>query len=53
MRYLLFILGVLFRQQKRVRETDYLGFEAFTRPSETNDSPATPTPAVKVLQKAA
>ncbi len=54
MRYLLFLLGLLFRRHERVHgETDFLGFEAFTRPNGADDSSTTSSPADKAIQKAA
>ncbi len=55
MKHLLFILGLLFRRSKRVRnENDFLGFEAFTRPTVTNDGPTTSSPdAATLIQKTA
>ena len=54
MRYLLFILGLLFRLHQRVNgETDFLGFEAFTRPNGTNDVSSTSSPADKAIRKMA
>ena len=55
MKHLLFILGLLFRRSKSVRdETDFLGFEAFTRPTGTNDGTVLSSPdAAKLIQKAA
>lgn len=55
MRLFLFIVGLLFRRFERVHgEMDFLGFEAYTRPNETNgsSSPSTP-PADKEYLKAA
>jgi len=34
-------------------ETDFLGFEAFTRPNATNDSSTTSSPADKAFRQAA
>ncbi len=55
MKHLLFILGLFFRRSKRVRdEADFLGFEAFTRPTGTNDGPTISSPeAATLIQKAA
>ncbi|MGE5174189.1 MAG: hypothetical protein ACM3MD_10220 [Betaproteobacteria bacterium] len=55
MKHLLFILGLLFRRSKRVSdETDFLGFEVFTRPTGTNDDSTISSPdADKLIRKAA
>lgn len=54
MRYLSFILGLLFRRHGRAQgETDFLGFEAFTRPIVTNDSSTVFSPADKAIRKMA
>ena len=54
MRHFFFILGLLFRRNERVHgETDFLGFEAFTRPIGTNDSSTASSPADKALRKTA
>ncbi len=50
MKHLLFILGLLFRRSKRVSdEADFLGFEAFTRPTGTNDGPTISSPDAATL----
>jgi hypothetical protein len=42
MRHIFFILELLFRRHERVHgETDFLGFEAFTQQTGTNDSSTT------------
>jgi hypothetical protein len=53
MRYLLFILGLLFRRRERVHgETDFLGFEAFTaRPNGKNDGSTTASSPDKAIRK--
>ncbi len=55
MRHLLFfIMGLLFRRHQQANgETDFLGFEAFTRPNSTNGDSAAFSPAEKALRKAA
>ncbi len=54
MRYLLFLLGLLFRRRERAHgETDFLGFEAFTRPNGMDNSSTASSPADKAIQKAA
>jgi hypothetical protein len=55
MRHLLFIImGLLFRRHQQVNgETDFLGFEAFTRPNSTNDDSPSFSPAEKAIRKAA
>ncbi len=51
MRRLLFFLGLLIRRQQRVNgETDFLGYEAFTRPTGTNES-TTIFPAGKAVPR--
>ncbi len=55
MKHLLSILGLLFRRSKRVsEEADFLGFEAFTRPTGTNDGPTISSrDAATLIHKAA
>jgi len=55
MRHLLFyIMGLFFRHQQATNgETDFLGFEAFTRPNSTNDDSRAFSPPEKALRKAA
>ncbi len=54
MRHFLFILGLLLRQREHVPgEYDFLGFEAFTRPTETDDSATTPSADDQGFPKAA
>ncbi len=55
MKHFLFILGLLFGKNKGVRdEADFLGFEAFTRPTEANNGPTISSPdATPLIQKTA
>ncbi len=57
MKHLLFMLESLFREQERVHgDTEYLGFEAYTRPTEMDASSETSAPVDAVdkeLRKAA
>ncbi len=54
MRPFLFVQDLLKRlQEEEDRETDFLGFEAFTRPVETSESPETSSSDGKELPRAA
>ncbi len=57
MKHLLFMLESLFREQERIQgDTEYLGFEAYTRPTEMDASSETSAPVDAVdkeLRKAA
>ncbi len=54
MRHFLLVLELLFRRHERVNgESDFLGFEAFTRPNETDRSSTTSSSADEAMRKAA
>ena len=54
MKHLFVILGLLFRRHECVHgDSEFLGFEAFTRPIGTDDSSPVPSPAEKAIRKAA